>query len=102
MRLPIATIHRDGNVTSDLELGKMYYVPGKDYMSQALKDSIAELGRVVVLSIIPVLVASVDAENGSFSINPHVIAAVAFLAALRFLDKWLHKSGVAVKGLSRF
>ena len=67
-------------------------------MSEALKESIKEALRVVVLSIIPVAIVSI--ENGV--VDPKTIAIVAVLALLRWLDSWLHQSGKAELGITRF
>jgi hypothetical protein len=72
--------------------------------TEALKKAGLELGRVVVLSIIPVIVIGV--ENGQF--DPRVVGVVALIAALRFLDKYLHELGTEgadtrlIKGITRF
>lgn len=65
-----------------------------------------EMLRVVVLAVIPVLIASL--ESGQLNIDWKVVAVVAALAALRFIDKALHKLGketdneTLITGLTRF
>jgi len=58
-------------------------------MKQALIDATLELLRVMVLAVIPVLVLSL--EQGE--VNYQVLAVVAAVAGLRWLDKFLHKFG---------
>lgn len=70
----------------------------------ALIEATRELLRVVLLAIIPVV--SMGLENGNLDVR--VISTVAGLAALRWLDKYLHALGKEqnndrlVKGLTRF
>ena len=56
-------------------------------MSEALLKALKELGRVVLLSILPIIIDSVS--SGQFSWR--VLAVTAGLAGLRFLDKYLHE-----------
>jgi hypothetical protein len=75
---------------------------------EALINALKELGRVVLLAVIPLLVSSL--ENGW--VDWRAIAVVAGLAALRFVDKYLHEVGKErstpksesrlLKGLTRF
>ena len=73
-------------------------------MKQPLIDATAELLRVMVLAVIPVLIASLENQ----SIDWRVIGIVALIAGLRWLDKFLHKFGeandnkVLEAGLTRF
>ena len=64
----------------------------------AIIEALKEAGRVVVLAIIPVLIDGLTKGVVDFKL----VAVVAMVAALRFLDSWLHKSGVAEKGITRF
>ena len=64
----------------------------------AITEALKEAGRVVVLAIIPVLIDGLTKGVVDFK----MVAVVAMVAALRFLDSWLHKSGVAEKGITRF
>jgi len=67
---------------------------------EALIEALKESGRVVLLAILPLLIASV--EKGEFDLK--AIGVVAGLAFLRFIDKYLHlneKNGVS-GGLTRF
>ncbi len=63
-------------------------------MSKPLKKSLKELARLLVLAVIPVLVVY-------FGDLPYEWAGVA-IALLRFVDKYLHSSGIAKLGLTRF
>lgn len=77
-------------------------------MSNALKQSLLELVRVVVLAIIPVLMTGIDVETGRIAIDVQVLVAVGLLAALRFADKLVHSLGKEygsyqlTKGITRF
>lgn len=75
---------------------------------EALLNASKELGRVVLLAVIPLLISSL--EGGAF--DWRAVAIVAGLAALRFVDKYLHELGKdrstpksesrLLKGLTRF
>ena len=73
-------------------------------MTQPIVEALKELLRVVLLATIPVIVTSVE----SGAVDAKIIATVALLAGLRFVDKWLHEKGKEegdknlVKGLTRF
>ncbi len=73
-------------------------------IKQPLIDATAELFRVMVLAVIPVLIASLEND----SIDWRVIGVVALIAGLRWIDKFLHKFGEANEnkvleaGLTRF
>ena len=72
------------------------------------KKALLELGRVLLLAVIPVMVVSIDAKTGSIAPNWQVMYATALIAGLRFADKLLHEYGKATKdakltlGLTRF
>ena len=65
-----------------------------DAFIEALKEGL----RVVVLAIIPLLIDSL----GKGIIDWNLIAVAGMIAFLRFVDSWLHQSGVAEKGITRF
>lgn len=73
-------------------------------MREAIKNATAELLRVVLLAVVPVLIVAV--EDGQ--VDWRIVGTVAFLAALRFVDKLLHKWGESkgnrtlMGGLTRF
>jgi len=59
-------------------------------MSYEFIEALKELGRVIVLAIIPVLISSLE----SGVIDWKVIAIVGVIAGLRFVDKWMHLNGL--------
>lgn len=67
---------------------------------EALKKALAELGRVVVLAIIPILIDALI--SGKFNWN--VLLVTGALAGLRFIDKFLHSLAPEGEagGLTRF
>lgn len=67
-----------------------------------LKEALKEGGRVVVLAILPIILAGINPQTGAFSINFTVLYTTALIAVLRFVDSYLHESGTAEKGLTRF
>lgn len=75
----------------------------KDINSPIL-EGLKELGRVVVLAILPVAIDSLLANEISWR---GLVISLA-VAALRAVDKWLHEKGKAdvdenlTKGLTRF
>lgn len=69
-------------------------------MSEAFVSALKEMGRVLVLAIIPVVIPMFE----SWSVDWRVIATVGAIAVLRFIDKYLHENspeGVS-GGLTRF
>lgn len=65
---------------------------------QALREAIKEGLRVALLAAIPVILLGVN----SGSIDLRLAGLSALVAVLRFIDSYLHQSGRAVKGLTRF
>lgn len=65
-----------------------------------LVEALKELGRVVVIAIIPILIDSLN--KGEININ--TIAVVGTIAGLRFIDKYLHEKAPEGKsgGLTNF
>ena len=61
---------------------------------KALQEATKEPLRLLVLAIIPFAIAYFTEVNYQW-------AGVALLV-LRWIDKWLHESGVAEKGITRF
>lgn len=61
-------------------------------------ESGKEALRVVVLSIIPI---AIDGFMKGV-VDLKLIIITAAVAALRFVDKWLHETGKADKGITRF
>jgi len=66
----------------------------------AFKEALKELGRVVVLAIVPILIDSLTANK----LDVRIIMVAAALAGLRFIDKYLHSLAPEGKagGLTRF
>ena len=78
-------------------------------MSIQFIEALKELGRVIVLAIIPVLISSLE----SGKVDWKVIAIVGAIAGLRSVDKYLHLLGIEketgngepsklITGLTRF
>lgn len=61
-------------------------------------EALKEGARVAVLACIPVLIDSL----GRGEVNYQLVLITGLIALLRFADSWLHKSGVAEKGITRF
>lgn len=74
------------------------------FKSDPFIKSIRELGRVVLMAMVPVLIFGV--ENGV--VDWGLVGTVGLIAGLRWLDKLLHELGkennnkVLIKGLTRF
>ena len=70
----------------------------------ALIEALKELGRVVLIAIVPVLIEQLT--NGSVDVK--TIGIIATLAVLRAIDKFLHETGKnagdpnLMKGLTQF
>ena len=54
--------------------------------------------RVTLIAAVPILIDGV----GKGVVDWKLVGMAAIVAALRFIDSWLHTSGVAEKGLTRF
>lgn len=73
-----------------------------------VKEALKEVGRLVVLSVLPILFAGINVSTGEFSINWKIVLAVAAITILRFIDKLLHEIGKEtensnlIKGITRF
>jgi hypothetical protein len=65
-----------------------------------MQEALRELGRVVVLSIIPVLIDSLNKGE----IDYRTVLVVGAIAGLRFIDKFLHEQAPEGKagGLTNF
>ena len=57
---------------------------------EALLKALKELGRVALISIIPLLISSL--EKGSIDLK--AMAIVTAIACLKFIDKLIHEVGV--------
>lgn len=67
-------------------------------MKKEIIESLKEGLRVFLMAVIPLV--TVQLQDGEFMWKPVLLAGV--IAVLRFIDKYLHNSGVAEKGLTRF
>lgn len=67
-------------------------------MTNSLKEALKEGLRVVVLAVIPIAIEGLMNK----ALNIPLIGITAAIAALRFLDSWLHETKLANKGLTRF
>lgn len=66
--------------------------------TEMVKPFVLELLRVAVIAVIPVAVVSL--ENGT--VDPRALGVVAVVAVLKALDRMLHETGVAERGIVRF
>lgn len=72
-----------------------------------ISQSLMEFFRLLIVgcvAILPYLISVSDklAETGEFKINSYVILGIFVASILKGIDKGLHKSGIAEKGLIRF
>ena len=67
-----------------------------------LKEALKTGLRTIVLATLPVIMASFNTQTGEFHMDYKLVIFTAVLAGLKFIDSWLHESGVAEKGLTRF
>lgn len=65
---------------------------------EEVKEAVKEALRVVVLAIIPVIIDSLNKSE----VDVKLVVTVGAIALLRFVDSWLHESGKAKLGLTRF
>lgn len=70
----------------------------KKKLNKALLEASKEGMRVVLLAVLPVAIDSLSKGT----LDYRLILTVGALALLRFVDSWLHQSGKAEKGLTRF
>ena len=63
---------------------------------ETLKEPLRDLGRTVVLAIIPVFVISL--EKGT--IDWKTVGIVGVIAGLRFIEKWLYEIGKEEKDIN--
>lgn len=69
---------------------------------KALIEAGKELGRVVLVAIIPVLYTSINTSTGEIHLDYRVILAVSLVAVIKSVDKFIHKSDIELKGLLPF
>jgi len=60
-------------------------------------ESIKEIGRIVLLGIIPIIIASINTSTGEIKINWSIVLATTFVivltAILKGMDKDIHLTG---------
>lgn len=66
-------------------------------MNTAVKEYLLELSRIALISALPVLIVSI--ESG---VDYKTILILISVAVLKAIDKGLHESKIAEKGLTRF
>ncbi len=74
----------------------------------ALWEGIKEGLRVTVISVVPIVLTGVSLTTGEVNINWLLVKAVAFVAVVRLVDKWMHEVGkdndnpTLTRGLTQF
>lgn len=63
-----------------------------------IKDFTLELLRIALVAVLPILITSLESGNVDF----RIVGTLAAVAVLKAVDRALHESGVAEKGLTRF
>jgi hypothetical protein len=61
-----------------------------------------EFLRVVYISVVPIVYTGINTTTGIIKINWTVVTALLIMAAFKALDRALHNSGFAEKGIVRF
>ena len=70
---------------------------------QALIEGAKELGRVIVIAILPILMASINTQTGEVNINMQILLAALIIAALKAVDRYVHKEpNIDSKGILPF
>ena len=70
---------------------------------QALIEGTKELGRVVLVALIPIILASVNTQTGEITLNMQIVTATALVALLKAVDKYVHKEpGTKSNGILPF
>ena len=67
-------------------------------MSESVKKAIKEALRIVILAIIPIIIDGINQGE----VNYILVISAGVIALLRFIDKLLHETGIAEKGITRF
>lgn len=68
-------------------------------MKKEMVESIKEGLRVFLMAVVPLVVLDLEAGR---ELDLRSVAIAGVIALLRFIDKWLHESGVHEKGLTQF
>lgn len=66
------------------------------------KEGGLEFLRLAELSVIPVLLTGINLTTGEIAINWLIVKALLLIAVIKGVDKGLHKSCFAEKGIVRF
>lgn len=79
---------------------------------QPFVESLKEIGRIILLGIIPIIIASINTSTGEIKINWSIVLTTAFVilltAILKGVDKDIHLVGkiednkTLTGGLTRF
>lgn len=70
---------------------------------QAVIESAKELGRVMVISVLPILMSSINTQTGEININWQIVLAALIVAFLKAIDKYIHKEPeIKAQGLLPF
>ena len=70
---------------------------------QALIEGAKELGRVIVIAILPILMASINTQTGEININMQILLAALIIALLKAVDRYVHKEpNIKSKGILPF
>jgi hypothetical protein len=56
-------------------------------MNEAIKEALKELGRLIVLAVVPILIATLEAKEFDWK----ALLVLVAIAALRVIDKYLHE-----------
>ena len=65
---------------------------------EMIRPFVLELLRVAVIAVIPVTILAMETKTFDWK----AIAIVGAIAVLKALDRMLHETGVAERGLTRF
>ena len=65
---------------------------------ELIRPFVLELFRVAAIAVVPVAIVALE----SGEVDAKALAIVAAVAVLKAIDRMLHDSGIATKGLVRF
>lgn len=70
---------------------------------QAVIEGMKELGRVILIALIPVIYSSVNMQTGEFTFNWKIMLATGLVAFLKAIDKYVHvEPGTKSNGILPF
>lgn len=58
---------------------------------KAIVEGAKELGRVVLIAMIPVFYTSINMQTGEFTFNWKIMLATGLVALLKAVDKYVHE-----------